>query len=220
MPFWPNHEIIREIINNHILGLDLIEYRKTFISVLSAIKLIESQPNQSQMEIQSLRLLCHQMLTKLPEDLKKQIFTISFFTNLDDSCDVKCLKLIMGSTNQLKRRKIIKALESSIKELIKKGKIGMVNEFMKEILVSDNEKQSIQNSIFIGIDYLLKNAKFEAVNKLLNNLAISAENMKLLKSKIDYFAILQNFIRTHRYDRVEKFLKVMFTCEEERQYNY
>lgn len=216
LDLWPIHGIIFELLDNYSSELSIFDYRTIFTFILYFIR--DSELACLNKREEHLRLLFHKIFTNLPKNLRQEIFISKFVVQNFCNFDIKCLNLVMSDMDQNLRAELLQEVQPRTLLLVKNGKIDRLNEFMKQILISEDERNSFKEYILSFIDDILMEADFKNTNKLFDYFSLSKEERFMLKSRINCLKLCERFILTDwRYDQAEKFLQWMFDNEEDRE---
>lgn len=168
--------------------------------------------------------ILHEVWHKIPACLKSKIAEtdphLDLIQDLLEIWHLSCVKLIINAPEMIQWR--TRLLESGyiictrIGELIRIGQYELLNQFMEEILVSENEKKIFKKAIDMW-DYFINEDQYDLADKLLDWQADSMEEKEELKSKIDHVGLCLNFIKQDQYKLADKLLDWKFSTRKARQ---
>lgn len=170
------------------------------------------------------RSILHQVWNRIPVKIKRKIALdhsdnslVALMHDLFDIWDLSSIKLVVSAQEMAPRKKeLIDSGSKKYAELIKEDQYELLDQFIDQILVSEEEKKSFKKGIDI-LDDLIKCDQYYLADKLLNWQCSANEEKGILKSKVDNIALIRGFIISSKYELVDKFLSWRFSTEEERK---
>lgn len=165
--------------------------------------------------------ILHAVWHKIPEHLKTKIAednsALNLICDLLDIWDLTSIKLIINAPEMIqKREKLIESGYTRYVKLIEEDKYELLDQFIAEILNSDEEKKFFKQKIDIW-DYFIRGGQYELANKLLDWQCSTEKEKQELKGRMNYAELCQDFIQQDKYELADKVLAWQFDAEDARR---
>ncbi|WP_342257031.1 hypothetical protein [Rickettsia endosymbiont of Aspidapion aeneum] len=168
--------------------------------------------------------ILHEAWNKSPAHFKQEIdqnyYSSNIIGELLNIWDISSIKLIVNDQDTLQRRQeLFIYIDKGYKkytDLIKEDKYEILDQFIREILVSEEEQKSFKQKIDIW-GYFIRGGRYHLADKLLDWQSSSVEERQSIKDKIDHISICHYFIKEDKYELADKLLDWQSSSAEERQ---
>ncbi|XP_014291006.1 uncharacterized protein [Halyomorpha halys] len=213
---WPYQEFFIPALERMWNSLNYHDYQYILHEIVS--KIIDEHELGYVIENSRYQIILHETWTKSPVHFKLEIDkmgSINIIDKLLDIWDMSSVKLIVNDQDIVQRRQeLIYKRYKKYNNLIIENKYDILDQFMLEILVSEEEKKNFKQKIDIW-DYFIKEGQYDLADKLLDWQSDSPEERQIIKNRIDHISICRCFIKEHKYELADKFLNWQFTRKED-----